>query len=50
VAEVQRLLCSLDLLRIRQGDYGAISWWFSPALARWLAPSAEAAEGERGTG
>jgi hypothetical protein len=49
VAEVQRLLCSLDLLRSEPRDDGATTWWFSPALARWLAPSAETADGQGAT-
>ncbi len=47
VAEVRRLLCSLDLLRILPADDGTVTWWFSPALARWLTPSAERSDGQR---
>jgi uncharacterized protein (TIGR02678 family) len=37
LAAIVRLLCGLDLLRVRPSDEGVV-WWFSPATARWGAP------------
>ena len=36
--DIRALLTSLDLLRVRAGPDGSVSWWFSPVTGRWSTP------------